>query len=115
TAASSAVAELEETAETYGITALQAAAEHARGELELATGDAAEAAHRLASAQRLWHGVEAPYEAAPARERLAEAQFARGDRDSGMLELRAAGAAFERLGARRDAERSDRRMAELAA
>jgi len=111
----SAVAELEETAETYDIPALQAAAEHARGELELAGGNAAEAARRLASAQRLWHGVEAPYEAAQARERLAEAQLARGDRESGVLELRAACTAFERLGAKRDVERSDRRMAELAA
>jgi hypothetical protein len=113
--ARSAVAELEETAETYGIPALQAAAEHARGELELANGDAAEAARRLASAQRLWHEVEAPYEAARARECLAEAQLARGDRDSGVLELRAACTAFERLGAKRDVERSDQRMAELAA
>ncbi len=113
--ARSGVAELEETAETYGIAALGAAAEHARGGLELATGDAAEAASRLASALRLWRRVEAPYEAARARELLAEAHLARVDRESGVLELRAAGAAFERLGAKRDAERSDRRMAELAA
>jgi hypothetical protein len=113
--ARSAVTELEETAETYDIPALSAAAEHARGELELATGDAAEAALRLASGQRLWQQVEAPYEAARARELLAEAHLSHGDRDSGVLELRAACTAFERLGARRDIERCDRRMTELAA
>jgi hypothetical protein len=61
----------------HGIPALNAAAAHARGKLELVVGDAAAAADRLASAQRLWHQVHAPYEAARARELLGEARSGR--------------------------------------
>jgi tetratricopeptide (TPR) repeat protein len=113
-AARAAVAELEETAELYGTAALGAAAEHARGALELASGNADEAVARLSSGQRLWLGVEAPYDAARARELLAEAYLQRGDRDTGLLELRAAAAAFERLGAALDARRTGDRLAALA-
>jgi hypothetical protein len=109
-----AVAELEETAETYGSAALGAAAAHARGALELASGNASEAAARLVSGQRLWLRVEAPYEAARAGELLAEAHLSRGDADAGVLELRAAAAAFARLGATLDAERVARRLAQVA-
>jgi tetratricopeptide (TPR) repeat protein len=112
--ARAAVAELEETAELYGTAALGAAAEHARGALELASGNADEAVARLSSGQRLWLGVEAPYDAARARELLAEAYLQRGDRDTGLLELRAAAAAFERLGAALDARRTGDRLAALA-
>jgi tetratricopeptide (TPR) repeat protein len=113
--ARAAVAELEETAETYGTPALGAAAEHARGALELATGNGDEAAARLASGQRLWFRVDAPYDAARAGELLAEAHLHRGDYDSGVLELRASAAAFERLGATLDAQRTTRRLVELSA
>ena len=109
-----AVAELEETAEAYGTAALGAAAEHARGALELASGNADEAAARLVSAQRLWLRVEAPYDAARAGELLAEAYLNRGDHHAGLLELRAAAAAFERLGATLDAQRTSRRLAQLS-
>jgi hypothetical protein len=113
--ARAAVAELEETAEAYGTAAIGAAAEHARGALELASGNSDEAAARLVSGQRLWLRVEAPYDAARAGELLGEAHLRRGDQDAGLLELRAAGAAFERLGAILDAERTRRRIAELSA
>jgi len=113
--ARSAVAELEATAETYGTPALGAAADHARGQLELATGDSSEAADRLTSAQRLWRQAEAPYEAARAQSLLAEAHLARDGRQSGLLELRAARATFERLGAALDLEDANRRIRELAA
>ena len=114
TGARAAVAELEETAEAYGTAALGAAAEHARGALELASGNSDEAAARLASGQRLWLRVEAPYDAARAGELLGEAHLQRGDHESGLLELRAAAAAFERLGATLDAERTSGRLAELS-
>jgi hypothetical protein len=113
--ARSAVSELEAIAQTYDTPALGAAAEHSRGQLELATGDPTEAAHRLTSAQRLWRHAEAPYEAGQAQALLAEAHLARGDHQSGLLELRAARAAFERLDAALDMERIDRRIHELPA
>ena len=112
--ARAAVAELEETAETYGTPALGAAAEHARGALELAADNADEAAARLASGQRLWLRVDAPYDAARAGELLAEAHLHRGDAAAGILELRAAAAAFERLGATLDAQRASGRLAHLS-
>jgi tetratricopeptide (TPR) repeat protein len=112
-AARGAVGELEETADTYRTPALAAVAEHARGAYELSAGDTAEAQRRLASALQLWQRVHAPYDAARARLLLAEAHVVRGDRDSGLLELRAAHAAFERLGARPDAERTHARLIEL--
>ena len=112
-AAREAVAELEQTAETYGVPALAAAAAHARGELELASGTPEEAAARLQSAQRLWQQVEAPYESARARAALAAAYLAQGDRESCALELSAASAAFDRLGARRDLEHARSLLSEL--
>jgi tetratricopeptide (TPR) repeat protein len=114
-AARTAVAELEEVAELYAMPALGAAASHARGELELATGNADEAAARLQSAYRLWQAVEAPYESARSRETLADAHLKQGDLESCALELNAASSMFERLGAVPDLERSRARLSELAA
>ena len=114
-AAAEAVAELEQTAETYGMPALAAAAAHARGELELASGTADEAVARLQSAQRLWQQVEAPYESARARVSLAIAYLQEGDRAACTLELTAACSVFERLGALPDLEQGRSRLAELAA
>ena len=98
-----AVAELQAIAETYLTPALRAAAEYAEGQLALAIGDAREAAQG------------APYEVARARALLAEAHLAGGDRQSGLLELRAARAVFERLGAALDLDRADCRIQELGA
>jgi tetratricopeptide (TPR) repeat protein len=114
-AARTAVAELEEIAELYGMPALGAAASQARGELELATGNADEAAARLQSAYRLWQTVEAPYEAARSRAALADAHLKQGDLESCTLELNAASSMFERLGAAPDLERSRSRLSELVA
>jgi hypothetical protein len=75
-------------------------------------GDVDQAAARLASAQRLWLRVEAPYDAARAGELLAHAHLKRGYHDTGM-ELRAATAAFHRLGAKLDAARTTERLGEL--
>ena len=108
-----AVAELEETAETYGLAALGAAASHARGQLELAAGDADEAVARLQSAQRSWQQLEAPYESARAQALLAEAHALRSDRESASLDLAAASATFRRLGAVPELERVTARLAEL--
>jgi tetratricopeptide (TPR) repeat protein len=108
-----AARELDETAQAFGTPALAADAAYARGAAEVAAGDAAEAARLLTLAHRLWLEAEVPYEAARARELLAEAQLECGKSDSGKLELRAARAAFEHLGAHRDAERVESRLASL--
>jgi tetratricopeptide (TPR) repeat protein len=111
--AKQAVGELEESAEIYDTPAINAAAEHARGALELATGNPTEAASRLTSAARLWQRIDAPYDAALTRALLAEARIACGDHDAGLLELRAAYPILERLGAKYDYDRVERRIAEL--
>jgi tetratricopeptide (TPR) repeat protein len=112
-AAREAVAELEETAELYGLPALGAAAFHARGSLELASGAAGEAEIRLRSAHRLWQQLEAPYESARSQALLAEAHLLRGNRELGQLDLSAARSTFARLGAIPDAERVATRLAQL--
>jgi tetratricopeptide (TPR) repeat protein len=108
-----AARELDETARVFAAPALAADAAYASGVAELAGGDPAEAARLLALAQRRWLDAGQPYEAARARELLAEAHLATGKKDSGKLELRAARAAFERLGARLDTERLEHRIAAL--
>ena len=112
--ARAAVTELEETAHRYGTAALGAAAEHARGALELASGNVDQAAAHLASAQRQWLRVEAPYDAARAGEQLAEVHLERGHHDAGILELRAAVSAFDRLGATLDSQRAGHRLAQVS-
>jgi hypothetical protein len=52
-----------------------------------------------------------PYEAARARELLAESLHQCGKLDASTLELRAARSAFTQLGAHLDVERVDRRLA----
>jgi len=108
-----AARELDDTAQAFGTPALAADAAYARGAAEVVAGDPAEAARLLTLARRFYLEAEVPYEAARARELLAEAQRACGKSDSSKLELRAARAAFEHLGAQRDAERVNRRLAAL--
>jgi len=103
--------ELEETARTFGTTALAAHAAYARGTAEVAGGNPAEAAHSLKQAHQLWLEGEVPYEAARAREMLAESLLQCGKVDASTLELRAARSAFTQLGAHLDVERIDRRLA----
>ena len=102
-AARADVEELEATAARFGSTALAATAAAARGQLALAEGEPAEAIRPLRRAVQLWTGVELPYEAARARVDLGRAYRADGDDAEAELELRAACAAFERLGAGPDA------------
>ena len=104
-------AELEETSRTFGTNALAAHAAYARGAAEVAGGNAAEAAHSLKAAHQLWLEGEVPYEAARARELLAESLHQSGKVDASTLELRAARTAFAQLGAHLDVERVDLRLA----
>lgn len=103
--ARAAAAELEAIVGVYRIPALEAAAACARGLVQLATGDEAGARRSLRAGSRLWQQLEAPYEAARARTWLAAAHRAAGDPETAALELEAARATFERLGAALDAAR----------
>jgi DNA-binding CsgD family transcriptional regulator len=78
---------------------------HACGAVDLAVGDAAAALVSLRRALNGWQALDAPYETARVRVLLARACDELGDHDAAALELEAARAAFERLGARPDLDR----------
>jgi class 3 adenylate cyclase len=101
-----AVQELEEIAETYGSRVLQASALCARGALEIAEGRAADAVDTLHESWRLWKEADLPYEAAKARLMYGTALRADGDEDAARLEIEAARAAFQELGAAIDLKRT---------
>jgi DNA-binding CsgD family transcriptional regulator len=94
--------ELEQIAGDFGTDVLGAMAEHARGAVELAGGDAPAAVGPLRRAFRVWHEAGAPYIAAKLRVLVARACQALGDRDSAKLELDLAREVFARLGAAPD-------------
>ena len=85
---------------------LQAVAEHARGAVLLAAGAADEALPLLRAAAGRWRTLAVPYDVARAGVRVALACRALGDEDAARLELDAACATFERLGARPDLARA---------
>ncbi|MDQ3669912.1 MAG: hypothetical protein M3377_06485, partial [Actinomycetota bacterium] len=97
--ARSATEELEAIAEKFGSDALRATAGTARARVALSEGDAGAAVRTSREALRRWQSIDAPYETAETRMLLASAYVADGDADSAVLELEAARAAFERLGA----------------
>jgi DNA-binding CsgD family transcriptional regulator/tetratricopeptide (TPR) repeat protein len=99
--------ELEEICAGCDTEMLRATLAHARGAVELAAGDAAAALATLRNAARLWQELEAPYEAARARMLVAQACQTLGDEDAFELELAAARAAFEELGAAPDVAAAD--------
>ncbi|MGH3823521.1 MAG: BTAD domain-containing putative transcriptional regulator, partial [Pseudonocardiaceae bacterium] len=101
--ARAAVTELTEAARSYGSKALLAAAKCAAGELVLATGEGCPLASLRRSVE-LWREAESPYESARAQVLLATALDRAGQPDAARVELTAARACFERLGARLDAE-----------
>jgi len=106
-AARSACRALANIAESFGTGALGAMAAHARGAVELAEGDARAALGSLRRAFEAWRKVEAPYEVARVRVLTGLACRALGDDEGAGLELDAARAAFERLGAAPDLARVD--------
>jgi DNA-binding NarL/FixJ family response regulator len=109
--ARSACVELDGLAGTSDTPLLRAAADHAIGSVLLAEGDATGALPALRRAYATWRELEMPFDAARARVQVALACRALGDDDAAALELDAARATFERLGARPDLAR----VAELAA
>jgi ATP/maltotriose-dependent transcriptional regulator MalT len=105
--ARAACRELEEIAgglETGGLGALAA---HARGALELADGDPRAALDSLRRAWRIGQQLKVPYVAARARLLMGLACRALGDDDGGALELDAARATFQQLGAAPELARID--------
>jgi DNA-binding CsgD family transcriptional regulator len=101
-AAGAACRELEAIGERQGSDLLQAQAAQARGELDLAEGDAASALQALRRACEEWRELGAPHDAARARVLLALACRALGDDDTAAFELQAARAVFSHLGAAPD-------------
>ena len=104
--ASVAVEELEAIAQAIPTAALAATVDTARGALLLANADAPAALELLRRACASWQDLRLPYEAAQARLLSGKAARAVGDEDGGRAELRAALAAFERLGAATDAAKA---------
>jgi DNA-binding NarL/FixJ family response regulator len=97
--------ELRALADAFDTDVLRAIAAHAEGAIASAEGRPQAAIEPLRLAFRLWGQLEAPYEAARVRVLIAEACRALNDDDAAALELTAARAAFERLGARPDLAR----------
>jgi DNA-binding NarL/FixJ family response regulator len=77
-------------------------AQHAKGAVALAEGDARGAIHALRRAQEVWQRVGAPYLSARIRLLVARAFRALGDEDGAALELDAARKVFVQLGAAPD-------------
>jgi ATP/maltotriose-dependent transcriptional regulator MalT len=95
--------ELDRVAGETGTAAFAAQAAQAAGSVALEAGAIEEALARLREACLAWQDLRLPYEASRARVRYARALRAAGDQEGATLELRSALAAFERLGAVRDA------------
>jgi DNA-binding NarL/FixJ family response regulator len=99
--------ELASLAAAVGTEMVSAFAEHGRGTVLLASGDAPAAIAALRAACRSWRDLQMPYEVARTRFRLGLAYRAAGDDDAAELELDAARAAFVSLGASVDLARID--------
>jgi ATP/maltotriose-dependent transcriptional regulator MalT len=99
--------ELANIAEGFDTGVLRAMAAHAQGAVELAEGDVQAALGSLRRAFEAWRDTEAPYEAARVRVLVGMACRAFGDDEGAGLELNAARAVFERLGATPDLARID--------
>ena len=97
--------QLAQIAARFESKALRACAARARGQVQLAEGDARSASASCAAAVELWSEVGAPHEAALARVGLARAQHALGNHERASLEAQTACAVFAQLGAVQQAER----------
>jgi DNA-binding NarL/FixJ family response regulator len=99
TAARAAAGELSELAARLDAPYLKAVSAHAAGTVLLAEGKARDALPTLRSAWSGWRELEVPYEAARVRVLVGLACRQLGDVDGAEMELDAAAAAFEQLGA----------------
>jgi DNA-binding NarL/FixJ family response regulator len=105
--ATSASAELDETAQSQGTTVLRAHAAYTAGSVALAVDGPEGALVALRRALGLWLALAAPYEVARTRTLIALACRALADDDSAAIELDAALAAFTAMGALPDVTRVD--------
>ena len=101
--ASEATERLGTLAAQVGLPALTAMADAARGALLLARGNVAEALPILRRSYGVWRDLKLPYEAARSRAAYGLALRAAGREEDAAVELEAARAALERLGAVLDA------------
>jgi ATP/maltotriose-dependent transcriptional regulator MalT len=106
TLADDAARELFSIAEMLDRPSVRALAEQTRGAVSLANDDAGRAIADLRAAVTRWNAIGLPYEEAQARLLVGAAARGLGDEEGARLEIQAARAAFERLGARRDALRA---------
>ena len=104
-AARDACKQFQEIAERFDTGLLGAIAAHCRGALELAQGDAHAALGSLRRAVEVFQQIETPYIAARARLLAGLACRALADEEGASLELDAARAVFEQLGAAPDLAR----------
>jgi class 3 adenylate cyclase len=111
--ARAAADELASIGETFGGQNQIATALTADGMVLLAEGRAPDAARTGRRALEAWNGLTAPYEVAIARVALAEAHMATGALERAAMELQAARATFEHLGAAPALRRADERLAGL--
>jgi len=103
-AARAAADELAEIAAQLDAVYLNALAAHSSGAVLLAEGDPRMALTKLRAAHRSWRDLDAPHQAARVRVLIGVACRALGDSASAELELQAARATLEELGARPELE-----------
>jgi DNA-binding CsgD family transcriptional regulator/tetratricopeptide (TPR) repeat protein len=106
-AARTAADELAQIAADTGAPLLDALSDHAHGAVLLAEGDAAAALESLRRACTRLQELDAPYDVARVRAHIGLSYRALGDDETAEMELDAARAAFERLGAAPDLARVD--------
>jgi class 3 adenylate cyclase len=102
-----AAEELRNIASTFDAPMWHASAHQALGAVLTYEDDPEEAIVELRRAIRHWTEADLPFETAQARRWLALAHRSGGDEESATLELRAAHATFQRLGAPLEAERCE--------
>jgi len=107
-AASTAAAELSDTADTWNTPGLIATARHAAGVARLLADEPARAVPLLREACRQWHALQASHDVARVRLRLATALEAAGDAEAAGRERSLAQAAFDDLGVPSEAYLEDR-------
>lgn len=108
TAATQAADELRTIARTFATVGMQATADYAEGVVALTEGQVVSAVAALHRSWQGWSQIGVTHQAARARLRLGAARGAGGDHVGALLDLRAAQASFERLGARGDADEAAR-------
>jgi class 3 adenylate cyclase len=109
--AGAAADEMAALAAKFGSAAFRAASARASAEVRLAEGEAESSVTAWREAIRGWTEIDAPYEVARARLGLGRAYLALQDVDRAVLEIEAARAVFDRLGAAPDLDAVDRVLA----